>query len=160
MTQIHMTSPKMQKVAKNLRALYVNDIQPARQKVVIDAMTNLRQGMQEPGDVQKHPIQWDSAKQRRAFFASDGFGGGIPHVRTGAYQAGWHVFVDGLQVILRNMSKATKFIGGDAFGLVRSKINVPQNWPQLKKEFDAESATLADKEAEAVGAAIAKAFGR
>ena len=31
-----------------------------------------------------YPIQWDSEKQKRAFFASDGFGNSIPHQRQGA----------------------------------------------------------------------------
>lgn len=31
----------------------------------------------------KYPIQWTSAKQRRAFFATNGFGKGIPYRRTG-----------------------------------------------------------------------------
>lgn len=30
-----------------------------------------------------NPYQWQSEKQRRAFFATDGFGGGIPYRRTG-----------------------------------------------------------------------------
>lgn len=29
-----------------------------------------------------YPISWDTAKQKRAFFATDGFGGGIPHERA------------------------------------------------------------------------------
>ncbi len=31
-----------------------------------------------------YPIKWQSEKQRRAFFASSGFSGGIPHQRQGA----------------------------------------------------------------------------
>ena len=30
-------------------------------------------------------VNWDSEKQKRAFFATDGFGGGIPHERQGAF---------------------------------------------------------------------------
>lgn len=33
-----------------------------------------------------YPIVWTSEKQRRAYYASDGFGGGIPYKRTGALQ--------------------------------------------------------------------------
>lgn len=35
-----------------------------------------------PGAV-KRPIQWTSEKQRRAYFATNGFGAGIPYKRTG-----------------------------------------------------------------------------
>jgi hypothetical protein len=34
-------------------------------------------------------VPWASLKQQRAFFASNGFGGGIPHRRTGAMIKGW-----------------------------------------------------------------------
>lgn len=44
----------------------------------------------EPGPV-KYPIQWSSAKQRKAFFATDGFGRGIPTKRTGALVKAWEV---------------------------------------------------------------------
>jgi hypothetical protein len=41
-----------------------------------------------PGPV-KYPIQWKTARQRRAFFATNGFGRGIPTKRTGALGNGW-----------------------------------------------------------------------
>ncbi len=43
---------------------------------------------QTPGPV-VYPIQWTTPLQRRAFFASDGFGGGIPTRRIGKLQKGW-----------------------------------------------------------------------
>lgn len=43
-----------------------------------------------PGAV-KYPIRWKTERQRRAFFATNGFGRGIPTKRTGAVQAGWDV---------------------------------------------------------------------
>ena len=69
----------------------------------------------DPGPV-KYPIQWTSDKQRRAFFATDGFGRGIPTRRTGAYRKGYQVFVvpspDGFLVVLRNDNPAAAFVGG------------------------------------------------
>ncbi|KKK65619.1 hypothetical protein LCGC14_2972340, partial [marine sediment metagenome] len=65
---------------------------------------------QVPGPVAR-PIQWTPAaiqdkppnvnfggqryysKQKAAFFATDGFGGGIPSTRTGAILNGWQVIV-------------------------------------------------------------------
>jgi hypothetical protein len=35
--------------------------------------------------------RWKSERQRRAFFATDGFGGGIPYRPTGKLEAGWDV---------------------------------------------------------------------
>jgi len=45
--------------------------------------------MREPGKPVTYPVQWDSEKQRKAFFATDGFGNGIPYVRKGDYESGW-----------------------------------------------------------------------
>jgi len=42
----------------------------------------------KPGKV-KYPIQWTSEKQRRAFFATNGFGRGIPTVRSNKMVNGW-----------------------------------------------------------------------
>ena len=39
----------------------------------------------------KHPIRWKSERQRKAYFASDGFGGGIPSVRTGYLGQSWDI---------------------------------------------------------------------
>jgi hypothetical protein len=36
-----------------------------------------------------NPYRWQSDKQRKAYFATGGFGGGIPYTRTGGLAAGW-----------------------------------------------------------------------
>jgi hypothetical protein len=36
-----------------------------------------------------YPLRWKSEKQRRAFFATNGFGKGIPYRRTGELAEGW-----------------------------------------------------------------------
>lgn len=38
---------------------------------------------------ESNPYQWQSEKQRRAYFATDGFGGGIPYKRTHELAGGW-----------------------------------------------------------------------
>ncbi len=60
-------------------------------EILQDTAANVKTRMGEAGAPSTSPVQWDSEKQRRAFFASDGFGGGIPHNRTGAYQYSWTV---------------------------------------------------------------------
>lgn len=47
--------------------------------------------MQVEGAPSTSPVQWDSERQRRAYFASNGFGAGIPYVRKGDYIRGWSV---------------------------------------------------------------------
>lgn len=36
-----------------------------------------------------YPLRWKTEKQRRAYFATNGFGKGIPYRRTGALAKGW-----------------------------------------------------------------------
>jgi hypothetical protein len=38
-----------------------------------------------------YEIQWTSDRQRKAYFASDGFDGGIPTTRTGEHERNWFV---------------------------------------------------------------------
>lgn len=69
----------------------------------------------EPGPV-KYPIKWKTRKQQRAFFATNGFGQGIPTRRTGAYSEAFDVVLDSTDSggILRvtNDNPAAQFIGG------------------------------------------------
>jgi hypothetical protein len=37
-----------------------------------------------------YPFKWKSIKQRKAFFATNGFGGGIPYKRTHKLANSWH----------------------------------------------------------------------
>lgn len=69
-----------------------------------------------PGPV-RYPIQWKSEKQRRAFFATKGFGKGIPYKRTYTWGDSWHVLVeylpDGItQIIARNNNPKRQFVTG------------------------------------------------
>lgn len=71
----------------------------------------------EPGDV-KTPIQWTSEKQRKAYFASNGFGNGIPYRRTHQLSQAWKVsliYNAGLfaEIAIRNDNPAVVFVEGD-----------------------------------------------
>lgn len=63
-----------------------------------------------------NPYQWQSEKQRRAFFATDGFGGGIPYKRTGNLSAGWvYSSTDSnwTSVKIENIESYAGFVMGD-----------------------------------------------
>jgi hypothetical protein len=68
-----------------------------------------------PGPV-KYPIRWTSQKQRRAYFATNGFGRGIPYHRTGALLKAWHVRGDYGQgfggITVYNDAPAAAFVQG------------------------------------------------
>lgn len=62
---------------------------------------NIRDEMREEGSPIVYPVQWDSTKQRKAFFATDGFGRGIPTRRSGQAVGAWQAIQmqDGAQVM-------------------------------------------------------------
>ncbi len=59
---------------------------------------------------------WTSEKQRRAFFATNGFGRGIPYKRTGKLNKSWEVFLvdapGGIAVRLSNTTPYAQFVVG------------------------------------------------
>lgn len=64
------------------------------------AAKNIRDEMREAGKPVIYPIKWDTTKQRKAFFASNGFGQGIPSKRRGQTNGAWRAIQiqDGSQV--------------------------------------------------------------
>lgn len=63
-----------------------------------------------------NPYQWTSERQRRAYFATDGFGGGIPYQRTGELAEAWtmeEANSDWNTVKLTNESEYGQYVQGD-----------------------------------------------
>ena len=91
------------------------------------ALENAHYDLQQPGSPIKYPVQWDSEKQRRAYFASNGFGAGIPYARIGAYNAGWEITKTGhgtaREFSLRNIKTYWRFVGGGNYGREQSRIH-------------------------------------
>lgn len=86
-------------------------------------------------------------RQRRAFFASDGFGGGIPHTRTDAVPQGWkaevETFSDGGAVSLYNDEPATYW--AEWYG--QQPFLAAVGWlyaPPILDEFAVEGTLIAD----------------
>ena len=57
---------------------------------LLDELRHMPPERSWPGD---YPIEWTSERQRRAYFATDGFGAGIPYVRSNALADGWRARV-------------------------------------------------------------------
>lgn len=95
--------------------------------------------IEEPGAV-KRPIRWKSEKQRKAFFATDGFGRGIPTKRTGALQAGWEVEInltdEGGEISLGNTTSYARFVQGDDAQPFHLDTGWSQAAPIATEEFD------------------------
>lgn len=65
----------------------------------------------------RYPIDWTSDKQRKAFFATDGFGRGIPSVRSGKTARAWYAWFrrsgDRFEMTIANSSPHARFLYGD-----------------------------------------------
>jgi len=61
-----------------------------------------------------NPYRWQSDKQRRAFFATKGFGRGIPSKRNGELSRGWQASADPYRKTLFNRVPYAKYVMADA----------------------------------------------
>jgi len=96
--------------------------------------------MKQPGKPITYPVKWDTLKQRRAFFATDGFGKGIPTKRTGAYQKAWQVRAvrqspANVGYDVGNPLAHARHIGGRSTGGGQSKIHKGR-WPLFKRQVE------------------------
>ena len=101
--------------------------------------------LQRPGKPITYPVKWDSERQRRAYFARDGFtkpknwkrpkgyvNTHIPYVRTGRYNKSFKVVKTGKgtkrSYTLINTWAKSKYVGGDAKAMQQSRIHAGR-WP-------------------------------
>lgn len=89
-----------------------------------------------PGPV-KYPIQWTSEKQRRAFFATDGFGHGIPYKRRRpGIESHWEVLTQvretGATISIVNDDPATPFV----YGRFKQAFHTNTGWPDARPIID------------------------
>lgn len=78
----------IQDVIKRFKAL-PGHIERVSLKTLKEASETITRMMKKPGRAVRRPIRWDSVKQREAYFASDGFGKGIPYRRSDDYINAW-----------------------------------------------------------------------
>jgi hypothetical protein len=131
---------------------------PATARGIRLFLERLKERLQKEGAAISYPVNWDSEKQRRAYFASENGRNGsgefpahdIPTTRTGGYVESWKVeqtrtelgtFASGY--VLSNTMAASKYIGGDMLGNYQSKIH-KDRWPLVRDEFAAEIDALPD----------------
>lgn len=76
------------KTMRRLRDFIEGSFESAKE-VLGDTAGEITEEMREPGAPITYPVNWDSERQRKAYFASNGFGHGIPYVRKGDYERGW-----------------------------------------------------------------------
>lgn len=89
----------------------------ATRDAAIYLIGNTRRGLQHYPNRVEHgadnPYQWQSEKQRRAYFASNGFGKGIPYNRSYDLRAGWTYIEKGVNTQIVNDVPYAGFVMGD-----------------------------------------------
>ena len=124
-----------------------------RLKDAAEEVLALMQVVPEPPE---WPIHWDTYRQLRAFFASGGFGGGIPTVRTGIYVGGWKVEPVGtLGYRVSNPLREAKYIGGLQSGGSQSSIHGGR-WQLLRDAIDQVTLDLPEEVATALRKFVAR----
>lgn len=123
-------------VRKSRESLKSDPIKIAKERM-FHALTRAVKVLKKPGKKRKGKVPWDSIKQQRAFFASGGFGGGIPHKRKGAYQKGFKILRISKGHELANKGKSTEFVGGNAKGKRLSRIHTKTH-PLIRDVVDKE----------------------
>lgn len=96
-----------------------------------------------PGAV-RYPIEWKSDKQRRAFFATNGFGGGIPYRRTRYLQQSWMFAIDdypdGAEIRIGNEADYARYV----IGTDQQPFHHNTGWPRIDDEAAALTGELTD----------------
>ena len=81
-----------------------------------------------------YPIRWKSVKQRRAFFATNGFGKGIPYRRTGTIARSWQIeaeTIDNVTVVaISNPAEGAQFVYGRVDNAsYQQPFHIVTGWP-------------------------------
>lgn len=129
--------PQVKKNLENLAA----DIPEIGRGRIYGYTQRVLKRLKKPGRKITYPVNWDSEKQRIAFFASNGFGSGIPYSRKGAYQKGWNTVKIENGYRIQNSTEGAKYIGGDAYGRRQSKIHKGR-WLLLRDVVEQEAEKL------------------
>jgi hypothetical protein len=133
----------MRDVLKDLEFLLKKRIPAASLRGMTATAKRVQKRMQQPGAPVVYPIQWDSVRQRKAFFASNGFGHGIPYRRQGRYEQGWQLKELPNGIVLQNRTRAARYVGGlrsgRDIGPGKKQSNIMKGrWPLFRKVTDEE----------------------
>lgn len=108
---------------------------------IYESLSRVLKKLRQPGKHVTYPINWDSLKQRLAFFATGGFGKGIPYHRTGRSGKSWTIARKAKGYTLRSTSPQAIYLWGDASGNRQSNIHKGR-YPVLRDEVEKETRRL------------------
>jgi len=137
MTTLSVTPKKAGKIMQRMFTDLKTKLPLTGRQVMYRALLRVRNRMGKRGKQPTYPINWASDRQRRAFFATNGFGRGIPTARTNQYSASWKVTRNKEGYSITNDTGYAKFIGGNAYGLQQSPIH-KRRWQLFRDVFEEE----------------------
>lgn len=99
----------------------------------------------ETGEFKRFPsMRWTSPLQQRAFFASDGFGGGLPYERSHTLAPAWTSYVvwdrDTIVIGVDNPSPVTPYV----YGPWQQIFHADMGWPDAEEQVLLYSETIQD----------------
>ncbi len=110
--------------------------------VLEDTAQNIKERMNRPGSAITYPVNWDSEKQKQAFFATNGFGHGIPYQRQGNMEKAFEVSQSGFNTVnLFAPSPAGAVFGSPKHNWWQSNIH-KNRWQWLKEVYFEEVAKI------------------
>lgn len=104
---------------------------------IYNMMLRVRTRLRTPAPRPSYPINWDSEKQRRAYFATNGFGRGIPYRRNGRYEGGWDIVPTETGYRLENKWDKARYVSGYHDGSGQSAIHAGR-WPLFQEVVEEE----------------------
>lgn len=134
--RLTVKAPNARLVSKGLQDLGA-EIPKIGKLQIYRAMLRARTRLRKPGSRITYPVRWDSEKQKRAFFATDGFGRGIPARRSGRYPRGWNIVATATGYRLENNAIHARYVGGDFSGAGQSRIH-QSRWPIFQQVIEDE----------------------
>lgn len=141
---------KLVGVVKNLERIVSASVEREQYETGDYLLAELRQ---YPGPV-KYPILWKSERQRRAFFASNGFGRGIPTQRTNALRDGWKLVTEtgseGARLMVTNLTDYEQYVTGND----QQPFHTRTGWNRSEEIIERWGATMIDR----IDARIGEAF--
>lgn len=82
-------------------------------------LSKMRQDPPKP----RYPINWTSERQRKAYFATNGFGAGIPYQRTGRLNRSYNFAINdtssGASIVISSSSRVGRYVVGTPPGNAR-----------------------------------------
>jgi hypothetical protein len=136
-TTLTIDKKTFNKVIERIEAL-PDDIQAAA-RLTIPELEGVKRKLAQEAPPVKRPIEWTSEKQRRAYFATNGFGSGIPYRRTGKLNRAWVTSAtptgNGAVIVLSNEAPIAKYVYG-MFGAPKPQQGFHRNtgWQTISKQ--------------------------